>query len=60
MENDLEYKKHLETIVQYGGSNLKDVPEKYKSLELCTMAVKKNGWALEFVPEEFKIKELCK
>ena len=59
MENDLEYKKHLETIVQYGGSNLKDVPEKFKTYELCTMAVKKNGWALEFVPERLKIDKLC-
>ena len=35
------------------------IPEKFKTKELCELAVSTSGWALEYAPEEFKTKELC-
>ena len=39
--------------------NLKYVPEKFKTVEMCNIAVKDNGYALIYVPEEFKTLDMC-
>ena len=39
---------------------MKYVPEEFKTQELCRLAIKNEGRALEYVPEEFKTYELCK
>jgi hypothetical protein len=38
---------------------LEDVPEKYKTAELCLLALKTNGHELLYVPEKLKTAELC-
>jgi hypothetical protein len=52
-----EYQEWLEKIKN--GGDLKDVPEKLKTYELCMTAVKQNGWNFEYVPEKHKTFELC-
>ena len=58
-ETSKEYQGWLEEIYENGFA-LKDVPEEFKTKELCELAVKKDGDALAYVPEELKTKELCK
>ena len=40
-------------------NDLRFIPEEYRTKELCELAVKQNGQALQLVPEELRIKELC-
>ena len=40
-------------------NNIRFIPDKYKTKELCEIAVQQNGYALEYVPEKLKTKELC-
>jgi len=35
------------------------VPNKFKTPEMCMVAVKENWYALEFVPDEMKTPEMC-
>ena len=39
--------------------NFRTVPDKYKTMEMCEIAVDYHGQFLEFVPEIYKTKELC-
>ena len=40
-------------------NDLRLVPDKFRTPELCELAVKQNGLALEYVPENIINKELC-
>ena len=42
------------------GANLKYVPDKLITPELCKIAVAESGYALKYVPDKFKTLELCK
>ena len=57
MENNVEYQKWLE-VVEEDGMELENVPEEFKTLELCLIAVKDQSSTLIYVPEELKTKEL--
>jgi hypothetical protein len=35
------------------------IPERYRTLKMCRMAVEQDGSMLEFVPEQYKTPELC-
>ena len=41
-------------------NDIKYIPEKYFTKEICELAVSENGRALEYIPEELKTPELCK
>ena len=58
MENNEEYQKWLDEVKK-NGMELENVPEKYKTMEMCEMAVDYHGQFLEFVPLELRTKELC-
>jgi hypothetical protein len=45
--------------VKANGTELKYVPVKYKTAELCLAAVQQDCWTLGYVPEELKTAELC-
>ena len=40
-------------------NDLKFIPEKYRTKELCELVIKQNGIALEFIPKELITEELC-
>ncbi len=42
------------------GINLKDIPERYVTLEMCFGAVSNNPLSLEFVPESLVNEDLCR
>jgi hypothetical protein len=46
-------------MVQTDGMALYDVPEQYKILEICQIAVKNNSRSLKYVPEYNKTYKLC-
>ena len=47
-------------VISRGGDiTLQYIPEKYQTLELCTLAVSRNSYALKYVPEKLKTAELC-
>lgn len=56
-----EAKKASEYLaaVRRDGMNLRDVPDDYKTSEICLVAVKNNRFAFQFVPEKFKSIEAC-
>ena len=56
MENNEEYQKWLE-VVEEDGMELENVPEKYKTLDLCEVALESRADSLDFVPEKFKTGE---
>ena len=58
MENNEEYQKWLDEVSDRGWK-LRDVPDEFKTYDLCWEAVSGYGLALEFVPDEFKTPELC-
>jgi hypothetical protein len=63
-DNDIELKyieqhwKLLEPICLWL-NDLKFVPKQYQIYELCELAVKQDGKALEYVPKEYKDYNLC-
>jgi len=57
--NEKKYQEYLE-IVKKDGYALKYVPKKYRTEELCKIAVNQNGWVLYYVPEKYKTEEICK
>jgi hypothetical protein len=40
-------------------NDIKYIPEKYLTPEICELAVKNNGWALRYIPKELITQELC-
>lgn len=40
--------------------NIKEVPDEFKTPELCKIAVEEDGMALKYVPDKLKTPELCK
>lgn len=58
MKNNKEYQEWLEEVKDNGMAFL-EVPNKYKTSEMCLEAVKQMGWNLQFVPEHLKTFELC-
>jgi hypothetical protein len=42
------------------GINLKDIPERYVTLEMCFEAVRHNPLSLEFIPESLVNEDLCR
>ena len=58
LEKDKEYHKWLEAV-DWKGSELKNVPDKYKNYEICELSVTKHGLNLKYVPEELITQELC-
>ncbi len=56
-----EAKKESEylAVVRRDGMKLRDVPDDYKTSEICLAAVKNNRFAFQFVPEKFKSIEAC-
>lgn len=45
--------------VQQDGMKLADVPDDFKTPEICLAAVRNNRFAFQFVPEKFKSIEVC-
>lgn len=56
---DLKYNDYYD-LVEENGINLKDVPNEFKTLNLCLMAIKANGLALEYIPIQFQTETICK
>jgi hypothetical protein len=50
--------KLLEPICKWL-NDLRYIPNKYKTKELCEISVKKNGLTLSLVPDKYKTEELC-
>lgn len=46
--------EYYKKMVKKNGLKLEKTPKKFKTKELCLMAVKKNGHALRWVPDELK------
>ena len=56
---DLKYNDYYDLVME-NGLNLKDVPNEFKTLNICLIAIKGNGLALEFVPIQFQTETICK
>ena len=56
---NLKYNDYYDLVVG-SGQNLRDVPNEFKTLDMCLIAIKKNGLALEHVPVEFLTETVCK
>ena len=52
-------KDYLKNIQKNGWGGLHFVPEDKITPEMCLLAVRMNGWALELVPEHMKTYEIC-
>ena len=52
-------KERFLVTVRENGLALKDMPEAFRTAELCLAAIEENGCALEDVPESIKTKEIC-
>ena len=52
-----KYNEYLERVKQNGWV-LGHVPKKYKTEELCKLAIQQTGWLLEYVPYEYITEEL--
>ena len=48
-----------EDMLKRGWGNLEQVPDEYKTPELCMEFVKLCGYNLKYVPEEMKTREMC-
>ena len=48
-----------ERAVEADPSRLEDVPEQFKTQEICNRAVNKKPYSLKYVPERFKTQEMC-
>jgi len=46
-------------LVKIDGLSLKNVPDEFKTPDLCSAAVNNSSLSLEFVPEHLKTKEIC-
>ena len=66
--DDTDNEVTLEYIEQYWNileplclwlNDLRFIPDRLKTPELCELAVKNNGFTLSYVPENLKTKELC-
>lgn len=57
-EDAASQKIYMESVSN-NGANLEFVPEKYKTADLCNVAVLNDGMALKYVPTELRTKELC-
>ena len=53
----LEYVEWLDEVSN-GGCALDDVPDEFRTPELCLVAVSNYEYALEYVPDELKTREL--
>ena len=58
LPDDKEYQKHLVQVTK-NADYMKFLPEKYKTEELCEIAVKENPKAFQYVPEDMISQELC-
>ena len=58
LPDDKEYQKHLVQVTK-NADYMKFLPEKYKTKELCDIAVKENPVALKYVPEDMITPDLC-
>ncbi|MCL2207773.1 MAG: DUF4116 domain-containing protein [Fibromonadales bacterium] len=45
--------------VKKDGYVLEQVPESFRTAEVCLAAVQNSGYALEYVPEKLKTEEIC-
>ena len=58
MENNEEYQKWLDEV-SHMGWKLRDVPDEFKTYDLCWEAVSDYGNALEYVPKELIDSQIC-